>query len=80
MYLTTFCFISELVMALVNTWKFLYKEKKYKTWPLLMFYILAILLSVFRMYNSFFLLMIMEDLEIFGSMLPPIVKFDIGIV
>ena len=42
MYFSTICFIIELAMTLTNMWKFLFKQDKYKTWPLLMFYILTI--------------------------------------
>ena len=60
MYFATLCFICELAMALTVTWKFLIRQRKYKTWPLLMFYILTISLAVSRIYDSFFYLFMMK--------------------
>ena len=54
MIFLTLCFISELALALTNTWKFLIKQKKYTNWPLLMFYILTITLAALRIYSSYF--------------------------
>ena len=80
MYLSTLCFICELVMALTNTWKFLIRQQKYKTWPLLMFYILTIWLAIMRIYNNFFFLFIITEKEIFGFLLETILKLNIGAV
>ena len=80
MYVNTLCFIFELAMALNNTWRFLIKQRKYKTWPLLMFYVLTICLATMRIYNSVFLFFIIVEKEIFGSLLDAILKLNIGLV
>lgn len=54
LYLTTVIYLCELAMALYNFWVFLIKQRKYKTWPLLMFYVIAIALISMRIYCSIF--------------------------
>ena len=79
-YFSTICFIIELAMTLTNMWKFLIKQRKYKTWPLLIFYILTICLAVVRIYNSFFFFVLVAENEIFGILLPPVIKLNLGMV
>ena len=50
-YWLTFIFILLLVFVLYNFWNFIIKQGKYHNQPLLMFYILTILLIVFRVYQ-----------------------------
>ena len=79
-YFTTLCFICELAMALINTWMFLIKQRKYKTWPLLLFYVLTIWLALERIYSMFFLLFVKKNQDILGVLIPPILKLNIGAV
>ena len=79
-YFATLCFTCELVMALTNTWMFLIKQRKYKTRPLLVFYILAICLATIRIYSCVFDFYLREEHEIFGSLLPAILKLNLGAV
>ena len=67
-------------MALTNTWMFLIRQKKYKTRPLLMFYVLTIWLVAMRVYSSFFFLLLMIESDLFGDLLIPILKLNIGLV
>ena len=80
MYFSTICFIIELAMTLTNMWRFLIKQSKYKTWPLLMFYILTICLAVVRIYFSFFYFVVVANNGIFGNLLHPVIKLNLGIV
>ena len=80
MYFNTLCFICELAMALNNTWQFLIKQRKYKTWPLLMFYVLTICLATMRIYHSFFFLFVVIEKEVFGTLLSAILKLNLGAV
>ena len=80
MYFSTLCFICELIMALTNTWMFLIRQRKYKTRPLLMFYVLTIWLVAMRVYSSFFFLLLMIESDLFGDLLIPILKLNIGLV
>ena len=79
-YFATFCFTCELVMALTNTWMFLIRQRKYKTRPLLAFYILAISLAATRIYTCIFKFFLKESNEIFGELFPPILKLNLGAV
>ena len=79
-YFASFCFTCELVMALTNTWMFLIKQKRYKARPLLVFYILAISLAMIRIYTSFFRFYFQENHELFGHLLPAILKLNLGAV
>ena len=56
------------------------KQSKYKTWPLLMFYILTICLAVVRIYFSFFYFVLVAENETFGNLLPSIIKLNLGVV
>ena len=79
-YLTTVLFICELALAIVNTWAFVIKQKKYKTWPILIFYILAICSSIMRIYGSFWFFYIYTESEIFGYLFNPVLAIDLGVV
>ena len=79
-YFATLCYTCELVMALTNTWMFLIRQRKYKTRPLLAFYILAICLAANRIYSCVFDFYRREDHEIFGTLLPAILKLNLGAV
>ena len=80
MYVSSFCFICELIMALTNTWMFLIKQRKYKTWPLLMFYILTIWLAGMRLITSILYFRTIVEQDLFGFTLNPILKLNIGLV
>ena len=80
MYISAACFIVELTLAIFNTWNFLIKQKKYKTWPLLMFYILTIALALMRLYFSVGLFYIVLKQELFGILIKTILKLNIGAV
>ena len=49
-YFTCLCFALQMVMAIHHIWVFLIKQDKYKTTPLLLFYILVVLLSLSRIF------------------------------
>ena len=80
MYSAALCYACELIMALTNTWMFLIRQRKYKTRPLLMSYILVICLATARIYSCVFDFYLWEDSEIFGSLLPAILKLNLGAV
>lgn len=80
MYLSTICFICLLALTLINTWKFLIKQKRYKNRSLLMFYIYTVMLALMRIYFSFFFFYIFLEYELFGILVKPILKLDIGVI
>ena len=67
-------------MAIMNTWQFLIKQRKYKTWPLLMFYILTIWLSSMRIYTSLFYFFYVLKGDIVAYLLTPILNLNVGAV
>ena len=80
MYFASLCYVCELALALTNTWMFLIRQRKYKTRPLLMFYILTIALAAIRIYGSLFEFYVRSTHEIFGSLLAAILKLNIGAI
>ena len=79
-YLTSFLFACEFCMALYNFWAFLIKQRKYKTWPLLMFYILIILLSAMRTYQTMYFFAERMKPRIVEFLFPPILNINLGVV
>ena len=67
-------------MALTNTWLFLIKQKKYKTWPLLMLYVLIICIAAMRIYFSLFYLFTNLVHDLFVWLLLPMLKINLGVV
>lgn len=67
-------------MASYNIWAFLIKQQKYKTWPLLVFYVLAILLSISRLYYSFWYFYVQYSYGIIGHLSKPILVINLGVV
>ena len=59
-YITTAIFISILVLAVWNTYAFLYKLRKYQVYPLLLFYILSYVDIFLRIYHSFWMVTVFE--------------------
>ena len=67
-------------MAIMNTWKFLIRQRKYKIWPLLMFYILTICMSSMRIYTSLFYFFYALEGDIVAYLLTPILNLNVGAV
>ena len=59
-YTTTGCFILILMLAVWNTYHFLYKQSKWKVYPLLLFYILSYVDILLRIYHSFWMITLSE--------------------
>ena len=78
-YLTTAIFISILVLAVWNTYYFLYMQSKYKVYPLLVFYILSYADILLRIYHSFWMVTAMEYKQIFAIIGVMWTKVCIGI-
>ena len=77
-YLCTMLFFGQLVLAFVNVYKFLYKGEKYKTLPLLLFYVLTVILTLMRLWsNLWFLGYILNQYLL--EVLCPILKINIGL-
>ena len=59
-YITTGLFCSLLLLAIWNTYFFLYKQSKWKVYPLLMFYGLSYVDILLRIYHSFWFIIVTE--------------------
>ena len=78
-YIATMLFIFQLVVIAHNILAFLIRQRKYKTWPLLLFYILAAFLSLMRMWYIFFIFEIRKNSNIYGFAYKSFVKIDLGL-
>ena len=79
-YLLTFLFALLLVFVLSNLWNFIIKQGKYRNQPLLMFYILSIILIIFRFYFFiWYLNFTFVTQNSLGIIAPPLVKCMLGL-
>ena len=78
-YITTAIFISILVLAIWNTYYFLYKLRKYQVYPLFLFYILSYTDIFLRIYHSFWMVTVFEYKQIFAVIGVMWTKVCIGI-
>ena len=66
------------MLAFVNVYKFLYKDEKFKTLPLLLFYVLTVVLTLMRIWsNLWFLGYILHQYLL--EVLCPVLKINIGL-
>ena len=79
-YLCAFLFLCQLLMALYIVWKFLIRDGKYKTWPLTLFYVLVIWLTILRIYYCIYYFNIWINADIIGSEMKNVLKINIGLV
>ena len=79
-YIFFVLYLCELTIALNNTWQFLIKQNKYKTWPLLWFYLLTMWLSLSEAYSSIFMFYILDQEEIYGLAMRPMIKLNMGVI
>ena len=78
-YLSTAIFFGQLALAGYNSYAFLYKEEKYKTVHLLVFYILTFILTGLRIfYNIAFYANLVNE-YVFSMLGMPIVKINMGL-
>ena len=77
-YLTIALFLIQLIFSCYNIQAFLIRQKKYKTTPLLIFYVLVILLTVAELLYTFFMLKLVMHDNIFVFILP-VIKIEIGL-
>ena len=79
-YFSIIIYFILLCMSIYNSWAFLIKQGKYKTLPLLLFYILAILLSVDRIAYSILFFGIYLDHGIVLLSMKAFFYFNVGLV
>lgn len=79
-YLVVFLFLCQLAMASHNIWSFLIKQKKYKTSPLLVFYVIAVLLTICEIYIRIWLLNYYIHRTVVANELMPFLKVNMGLI
>lgn len=67
-------------MALHNSWAFLWRQGKYKTLPLLLFYLVAVTLTLARLYYSLFVFYEFTDNFFAINQMMPVLKIELGLV
>ena len=80
MYTCALFFTCELALAIYNFWTFLIKQRKYKTIPLLMFYIVVILLASLRIYFSIWYFYGKVQADYISDLMKPILNINLGVV
>ena len=78
-YVTSALFLLQLVFSCYNVLKFLICQKRYKTTPLMVFYLLTILLTITRFLWTLFFCTVHLDLNLVDLYMP-ITKLDLGLV
>ena len=78
-YMATMLFVFQLVVITHNILAFLIRQRKYKTWPLLLFYTLAIILSLMRAWYIFFIFEMRKNSNLYGFAYKSFVKIDLGL-
>ena len=77
-YISVALFSLQLLLAIYNSYRYLYQQSKYKKLPLLLFYVLTILLTVVRIwYSIFFFGFIMYQYVI--AVIMPILYINMGL-
>ena len=78
-YLVTALFLVQLGLSCHNVWAFLIRQKKYKTTPLLVFYILTIMITISHIWYTLFVLRAVTLNNIFDEF-APFLKINLGLV
>lgn len=81
MYFSAFAFLGMFSLAVYNSWAFLWKQKKYKTVPLLMFYIVVIALAILRVYFSiWYFYTLRGSTDFFDYLMKPVLNLNLGVI
>ena len=68
-----------MALAIHNSYAYLFKQKKYKNLPLLVFYVLTFLLTGFRIFFNIFTFGNALNENIFVIFMMPLMKINLGI-
>ena len=78
-YLATLAFLFQLGFLVYNSYWFLYKQKRYKTLPLLSFYILSLCLTALRIHFNIWFYCLERGDTVLTPIMMPLLKIDIGL-
>ena len=79
-YLISLGYFVLLYLAMYNSYYFLYRQKKYKVYPLVLFYVLSIPCIVLRIYHSIWIIENTMYKQVLGFYGPAALKISIGII
>ena len=69
-----------LLFCIHNIYKYLWMQSKWRVFPLSMYYTMAIVMIVFRIYETIMTVDTTKDWNVLGVLFPAALKFYIGIV
>ena len=77
-YISVLLYSAMLVLEVFNTYKYLYVKKRYKAFPVLLFYVLSIPSTIFRIYENIFIIEIVMYQYAWLVMMPALFKICIS--
>ena len=78
-YMASALFLSQLCLALWNSYYFLFNQRKYSTQPLLVFYVLTVLLTGLHLQYMLWFFGEIINQWVFALILMPVVKINMGL-
>ena len=69
-----------LIFTLINTWRIIIRQKRYKTVYLLLFYIFTIVLCISRLNYILLIVYVLAEKQVFYEDVPCVCKLGIGMV
>ena len=79
-YFSTVMFVILFAFIIYNTYKYVYGQSKWRTIPLLFFYILAFITVGYRIYDTIYIMQLAEQFTIPTLFIPPVLKMCIGMI
>ena len=78
-YISIICYTSLLILEIYNSYKYLWLKKKYKVFPVCLFYVISIPSTVFRIYQNIWMVKICAYEENWILVMPSVLKLCIGV-
>jgi hypothetical protein len=79
-YVTAACFLGLFVFTIYNIVRYLIMQKRWRTYPLLMFYVLCFFCVGLRMCDSIWIMYLATKFSASMTLMAPILKLCIGLV
>ena len=79
-YIVIILYSALLVMCSINAWKILYRQGKWRTVPLLVFYVISIIAVSFRLIATIYWFSVKHNFRVFFICMQPIAKGCVGLI
>ena len=79
-YFTAFVSGLILICLLINSYNILYKQAKWRVVPLVIFYMLSVILAIFKIFNAIYIVQVMCRYDLIISWFPQYLTFNISLV